>query len=403
MQIEEPETSAPTERRTRRGVLVGAAATALILIAAIVVLSNNDVSVPSADQPALEVADSFLTEFGNFNIKKADDYLADDANFSHFTPSGNRDDLGWYAAWLQATGYIQTRSRCSEVSVTASGTTVRCPFQYRALRSDELGFGPYGDSYFDVTVVDGKITSALMTFGLQPFSEQVWEPFAHWVSATYPEDAAVMYTNSSLSKQRITGESNQLWEEHTKEYVLVGPMFEFASDFVAAYADFDRDTLTKLMTTVVDVSNFEGGADWAMANRVFEAQGLELIPQTCTTGPLLGSRMLASCWFDFHNLRSDEMGLGPFMGSEFDFAIKMIKGIGTRETRWELESVESHFETGEFSALVGEPFAAWVAATHPEDLLSMYTDESLSDFALTEESIALWDKYTREYAAEHSR
>lgn len=392
MQTKEQEVATTDERPSSRAVLAGAAAAALILIGGIVVLSNTDVTAPAADQPSLEIADSFLREFGNFNIKKAYEYLAYDADLSHFTPTGNRDDLGWYAAWLQATGYTQTRSRCTEVSVTAARTTVRCPFQYRALRSDELGFGPYGDSYFDLTVVDGKITSAWMTFGLERFSEQVWEPFANWVSATYPEDAAVMFTNSSLSKQRITEESNQLWEEHTQEFVLVAPAFDAASNFVTAYADFDRDNLTKYMTTVVDVSGLDGGADWEMANRVFEAQALKLFLRTCMTGPA-GTTVVVSCPFDFHDLRSDEMGLGPFSGSPgFEFAI----------TGGEIVRVGLTFETAEFSPQVWEPFAAWVAANHPNDLLSMYTDDTVSAFALSEESIGLWDKYTREYAAEQS-
>lgn len=392
VQTKEQETTGTGERRNMVAVLVGAVTAALILIGGIFVLSNNDVTIPAADQPSLEIADSFLREFGNFNIKKAYEYLADDADLSHFTPTGNRDDLGWYVAWLQAVGYTQTRSRCTEVSVTAAGTTVRCPFQFRALRSDELGFGPYGDSYFDFTVVDGKITSASMIFGLERFSVEVWEPFANWVSANYPEDTAVMYTNSNLSKQRITEESNQLWEKRTQEFVLVAPAFKAASDFVAAYADFDRDSLTKYMTTVVDFQVLEGGAEWAMANRVFEAQGLKLFPHTCKTGPA-GTTVLVSCPFDFHNLRSDEIGLGPFAGSAgFDFAIN-----GGENFR-----VGLSFDTAEFSPQMWEPFAAWVEATHPDDLQSMYTDDTFSDFALTEESIELWDKYTREYAAERN-
>lgn len=54
------------------------------------------------------------------------------------------------------------------------------------------------------------------------------------------------------------------------------------------------------------------------------------------------------------------------------------------------------FEIAEFSPLVWEPFAAWVAANHRDDLLSMYIAYTVSAVAFTEESIRLWDKYTRE-------
>ncbi len=47
----------------------------------------------------------------------------------------------------------------------------------------------------------------------------MWEPFAEWVSTTYPKDAAVMYDGGSLSNFDLTEESIRLWEQHTKEYV----------------------------------------------------------------------------------------------------------------------------------------------------------------------------------------
>lgn len=45
----------------------------------------------------------------------------------------------------------------------------------------------------------------------------MWEPFATWVSETYPRMPPV-YTNS-LSDFRLTQTSIRLWEQHTKEYV----------------------------------------------------------------------------------------------------------------------------------------------------------------------------------------
>jgi hypothetical protein len=97
-----------------------------------------------------------------------------------------------------------------------------CPFDYHALRSDEIGRGPFSGSSFYVTVLNGEIVSASMQleYASNGFSEQMWEPFAKWVSETYPEDAAVMYADwPSQSLQRMTGESIRLWERHTRGYV----------------------------------------------------------------------------------------------------------------------------------------------------------------------------------------
>ncbi len=46
----------------------------------------------------------------------------------------------------------------------------------------------------------------------------MWEPFATWVSTTYPEDGAVMY-NESYTDFRLSEESIRLWKLHTREYV----------------------------------------------------------------------------------------------------------------------------------------------------------------------------------------
>jgi hypothetical protein len=43
----------------------------------------------------------------------------------------------------------------------------------------------------------------------------MWEPFATWVSETYPKDGAVMY-NASYSNFLLSRESTRLWELHTE-------------------------------------------------------------------------------------------------------------------------------------------------------------------------------------------
>jgi hypothetical protein len=75
------------------------------------------------------------------------------------------------------------------------------------------------------TVRDGAIVRA--GFGPEPpdtgpldnFDRQMWEPFAEWVSSTYPKDAAVMYLDGPRSVVRFSLESIRLWERHTREYV----------------------------------------------------------------------------------------------------------------------------------------------------------------------------------------
>jgi hypothetical protein len=108
---------------------------------------------------------------------------------------------------------------CEETGSSASGTLVRCTFDFHAIRSDEIGRGPYRGSFFDLTVRDGKIVRASKTWETEEFSPQMWEPFATWVSTAHPEDAAVMYQDETYGGARLTEESIRLWERRSREYV----------------------------------------------------------------------------------------------------------------------------------------------------------------------------------------
>jgi hypothetical protein len=132
-----------------------------------------------------------------------------------------QDDLRLIISYLEATGYEQILDSCEGVSNepdSASGS-VRCTFDFHALRSGEIGRGPFGGSSFDLIVRDGKIVRATQDWETDKFSPQMWEPFASWVSTAHPKDAAVMYTDKSHTNVRLTEESIRLWERHTRGYV----------------------------------------------------------------------------------------------------------------------------------------------------------------------------------------
>jgi hypothetical protein len=82
-----------------------------------------------------------------------------------------------------------------------------------------MGVGPFTGSAFDLVVRDGEVVRVSQSWEIQEFSPQVWEPFAEWVSTTYPQDAAVMYVDESLSGVRLTQESIRFWARRTREYV----------------------------------------------------------------------------------------------------------------------------------------------------------------------------------------
>jgi hypothetical protein len=207
---------------------VAAATVALVLIAALLIIQSRD-EAPATDRTpvaagaqentvnarAEKVATGFVEAYGAFDVEQAMTYLADDATIAVL---GAQDDLRLLSSWLEATGYQQIVDPCEGVGNSASGS-IRCTFAFHALRSGELGRGPFGGSSFDLVVRDGKIVHASQDWEIEKFSPQVWEPFANWVSTVHPKDAAVMYQDDSHSGVRLTEESIRLWELRTLEYV----------------------------------------------------------------------------------------------------------------------------------------------------------------------------------------
>jgi hypothetical protein len=215
---------------------LAAAAVGLAVITALLIIQSRD-EAPATDQTpvaagaqentvnarAEKVATGFVEAYGAFDVEQAMTYLADDATIAVL---GAQDDLRLLIPYLEATGYQQFLDSCEEVGNSAS-STIRCTYDFHALRSGEIGRGPFsgsrrgpfGGSSFDLVVRDGKIVEASQSWEIEKFSPQVWEPFANWVSKAYPKDAAVMYMDETHSNVRLTEESIPLWERHTRAYV----------------------------------------------------------------------------------------------------------------------------------------------------------------------------------------
>jgi hypothetical protein len=220
--------------RTMRNRKIGAFAmvAAIAAVAVVVIVGTrgepNSTNVGTDVTPTPEVvATRFIEAYGAFDADEAMAYLADKADVSELVRSVGTTGLGGSSglrlaiSWLDAVGYEQLLDSCQETSRSAAGGVVRCSFDLHLLRSREIGRGPFRGAYIDLSVVDGHIVRASsMYFDFEKeFSPQVWEPFASWVSTTFPEDAAVMYEDETHSGPRLTQESIRLWERHTKGYV----------------------------------------------------------------------------------------------------------------------------------------------------------------------------------------
>jgi len=241
-----PEVDARRARKFR-----GFAAATLIGLAAITCTPSGSQRGENTTAPAVElteaqdVATGFLNAYGAFDVERAISYLAADADFSGLIAAvgaadvtGTHGELRLLISYLEAGRYEQQLEPCEELSSSPSGIDLRCPFAFHLLGSHLFGRGPFGGSYFDLRVRDGRIVRASADWETSPFSPLMWEPYANWVSAAYPEDAELMYPDETHSGVRLTEESIALWERRTPEYVEgIGSAEDFPFRRVARIVD----------------------------------------------------------------------------------------------------------------------------------------------------------------------
>lgn len=217
------ESERDTRRRRRRwtgGALVAAAAAGAIIVGVSGVGDDPEtgttpqVATATAAEEAEALATAFLDAYGSWDRAQAASYMADPSFVDAL-------DRGWMR-WSEAAGFTLLVDACEEGGSSAEVARVQCAFDYHALGSDELGLGPFSDNVFAISIRDGEIVMAAeeLEFMSNGFSEQMWEPFAAWVSRAYPEDAAIMYADwPGTSLEAHSDRSIELWRQHTRDYV----------------------------------------------------------------------------------------------------------------------------------------------------------------------------------------
>ena len=212
-----------TRRHAAREILIGVAA-ALVVLAACdggdepPASGRPGAANPYPEEPNAEaIATEFFEAQSAFDADRAIGYLADGSVLSGVGLDGIREFRS-LMRFQEATGFKTILDSCEEAFSYALGVVVRCTWDFHGIRSDEIGRGPYGGSYDEITVRDGEIVDVNGHIETSKFSPQMWEPFAEWVSTNYPMDVEVMYKRN-FSDYRLTEESIRLWERHTREYV----------------------------------------------------------------------------------------------------------------------------------------------------------------------------------------
>jgi hypothetical protein len=162
-----------------------------------------------------------------------------------------------------------------------------------------------------------------------------------------------------------------------------------AEGFFDAFADFDSERAVSYLAPDADLSSLDARtvSGLPMELDFFRATGYRQRLISCgvsSTGP---SGTLVGCTFDWHGIRSGEIGRGPYPGS-FHFTVR----------EGEIVRVSLNLDIEKFSPQMWEPFARWVARKYPNDAEIMYNADQ-TNFLLTNRSIRLWEEHTRDYVA----
>jgi hypothetical protein len=165
---------------------------------------------------------------------------------------------------------------------------------------------------------------------------------------------------------------------------------ELATALVEAYAVGDIERADGYLAPDADLSRFTDGlGDMLTVPGLREAVRFELLLDSCREGTATATATRVSCYFDYHGLGSRELGLDPFSGSRIDVTVG-------DEAVTAIASGVVYVENG-FSRSVWEPFSAWIAEVHPDDVPVMYGDRNMSTYNTSDESIARWEARVGEY------
>ena len=162
---------------------------------------------------------------------------------------------------------------------------------------------------------------------------------------------------------------------------------DVATAFTGAWNSYDRGEIATYLATDSALDLYEH--NWRRVNRWHEAVGYKVLLDSCTEDATTSAGTTLTCTYDYNSLHSEDLGRGPYSGNTCYFTILNGKIVSAED--------EFEYTTNHYSAQMWEPFAAWVARTHPKAVPVMYSSPAQDGYRLTDESIALWKKHSLEY------
>lgn len=162
-----------------------------------------------------------------------------------------------------------------------------------------------------------------------------------------------------------------------------------ASSFLEAAYAYDLDRAAGMFSADVEIVDKADTDEWLAEKAWNEAAGFSLDTQSCREGSTSSTGTEVHCTFALHALGSEQLGRGPYGDNTMDLTVVDGK-IASVEEFWP-------YVSNGFSTEMWEPFAAWVVAKHPDDVLAMYDDNAQTGARVDARSLRLWEEHVAEY------
>jgi hypothetical protein len=211
----------PAHPDRRRRIAIGAAIVGAAAVTAVTIWAagqDSDRSQPDPmdtsheTSPDRAVARAFVAAYADHDIQAASAYVAEGTEPWPDWDTESRRNAAWKVEYLV--------DGCRGSATSTGAVAFTCPYDLHLLASEEVGLGPYPDSYFQVVVRDGEVTSASSTIPYQTngVGNHV-EEVTRWVRENHPADADFLLKEEQAVTEAEWPRWTRLWHEVLREYV----------------------------------------------------------------------------------------------------------------------------------------------------------------------------------------
>ena len=195
------------------GVAAAAAAAAVFWAADLTADRADPAPVQQPAVDAVQVAERFLAAYTSNDIETV----------ATMAVPGGEDLPGWRRVMSrnQAWDIDFMFEPCRQTTTNSVGSGVICFFSFHALRSQEVGRGPFEDATFTVWVDEnGDVFDADPTWNHEYNGlAQHFEAVHTWVATKHPEDKAFLWTDEDEVPAADWERWTTLWQKYLAEYV----------------------------------------------------------------------------------------------------------------------------------------------------------------------------------------